>query len=174
MYNIVDGRADHLSSIPAIEQAAATLFSEDDLPLTLRYKITDPSAVKLAQEQGRLIVAEQEGGGAVGFAITTEADGFLHLDEMDVLPSHSRQGIGTQLVNAVIDRCANSAYDCLSLITFRHLPWNAPFYVRFGFVEASPEQIGSQLKLLLEEERDAGIDISKRIVMLRNLANEPG
>lgn len=164
-YSIVAAEPPHLAAIPRIEQAAAELFPDGDLPLSLRYRVTERQMLESAQRDGRLWAALGQGAQPVGFALATELDGQAHLDEMDVHPDHGRRGIGTRLVHTVIDWATSKCFDALTLVTFRHLPWNAPFYEGLGFECLSEQQMGDGMFELFREEREAGIDLDKRVGM---------
>jgi len=156
---------EHLAAIGPIELAAASLFSEADLPPGIRYRVTDPEVLRDAQRDSRIWVALTGSSVPVGFALVTLIDDEAHLDEVDVLPSHGRRGIGTELVNAVADWARCTGLSSLTLITFSHLPWNAPFYERLGFVSLRAAELSAGLANLIEEEGKAGIDVAKRIGM---------
>ena len=168
-YHIVAAAKQHLLEIPKLEQAAASVFPEEDLPAALRWLVTDPDTLLEAQLEGRLWVAVNEAGRSVGFALAEVLDGEAFLDEVDVHPRHARRGIGTRLINTAIGWAESREYTSLSLITFRHLPWNARFYERFGFVPLARHQMGPQMRQILDEEARAGIDVSKRVGMRRTL-----
>ena len=104
---------------------------------------------------------------AVGFALAEVLDGEAYLDEVDVHPKHARHGIGTRLVNTVIGWAEAHGFSSLSLITFRHLPWNASFYERFGFVALAPRELSPSMVEILKQEKEAGIDVAKRLGMRR-------
>ena len=163
-YRIVPASRAHLAHIPKIEQAAASVFSADDLPPALRYRVTDRALLREAQRDGRLWVA-LAAARPVGFALAEVADGQGYLSEIDVHPEHARQGLGTRLVRAVIDWAAARPFACVLLVTFRHLPWNAPFYARLGFVALPDDEVGPELRESIIEEGAAGIDTAKRIAM---------
>ena len=91
----------HLTQIPAIELAAASMFSELDLPQNVRYRVTDTETLRDAWDDSRIWVALNYADKAVGFAMADIVDGQAHLDEMNVLPDYGRRGIGTQLVQTV-------------------------------------------------------------------------
>lgn len=169
VYTIVPAARGHIPAIPRLEQAAASLFSAADLPEALRYRVTDRSVLRQAQRQGRLWVALDANGEAVGFARAEVQDGEARLDEVDVHPRHGRRGIGTRLVETVIEWAEKRNFPSLSLLTFRHLPWNAPFYQRLGFVMLNPDEVGPALAVILREEAEAGIDITMRVGMRRML-----
>jgi GNAT superfamily N-acetyltransferase len=156
---------EHLAAIGPIELAAATLFSETDLPAVIRYRVTEPELLRDAQKDSRIWVALTENDVPVGFALATLVDDEAHLDEIDVLPDYGQRGIGTELVNAVASWARRSGYASLTLITFKHLPWNAPFYEKLGFVRLRSAALSAGLANLIEEEGKAGIDVAKRIGM---------
>ncbi|MGH8221611.1 MAG: GNAT family N-acetyltransferase [Woeseiaceae bacterium] len=169
LVTIVPAVRAHLGAIPRIEQAAAALFPDADLPAGLRYLVTDRETLEDALRERRLWVAEDRRHHAVGFALACVIDGVAHLDEMDVHPRHGRQGIGVRLLQAVCDWAVLLGHDALTLVTFRHLPWNAPYYARLGFTPVPAGEIGPEMRELLREESDAGLDGTKRIVMRRSL-----
>ena len=146
------------------------MFSETDLPLHIRYRVTDAGTLREAQCDSRLWVALTGDRMPVGFAMVDTIDGVAHLDELDVLPEFGRRGIGTRLVNTIIDWARENRSPRVTLTTFRHLPWNAPFYEKLGFVTMADEELGAGLVGLLRDEARAGLDRSKRICMRRDLA----
>src|SRR5581483_4675821 len=99
----------------------------------------------------------------VGFALAMVVDGQAHLREIDVLPSHGRSGIGTQLVAAVVAWAAASGLGAVTLTTFTHIPWNAPWYRRLGF--SPTDEVGPELRQIMAEEREAGLDMRLRTAM---------
>jgi len=155
----------HLGEIPRIELAAATLFSEADLPSAVRYKVTEPTDLREALQQNRLWVALTREDEIIGFSMADIVDDQAYLVEVDVLPDYSRQGIGTKLIGAVIQWARSQGFDTLWLVTFCHLPWNAPFYERLGFSVVDPAEHGAELASLIEEEAQVGIDIDNRVAM---------
>jgi GNAT superfamily N-acetyltransferase len=164
--------SEHLSAIPAIELAAAAMFPEADLPVENRFLVIETELLEEAQSEARLWVALTDDRTPVGFAMADIVDGGAHLDEMDVMPDFGRQGIGTRLVRAFIDWARSGNYPCVTLITFRHLPWNAPFYEKMGFEAMKPSELGEGLASLLQEEGKAGIDVHKRVCMKLDLTQE--
>jgi GNAT superfamily N-acetyltransferase len=163
---------EHLPAIPAIELAASAMFSESDLPVEIRYLVTEDELLREAQSEARLWVALTDERTAVGFAMADIVDGGAHLDEMDVIPEFARQGIGTRLVQTLMEWARSLDYPALTLITFRHLPWNAPFYERMGFVSMETSEIGDELAGLLQDEGVAGIDVRKRVCMKLELKDD--
>ena len=164
-YSIETAAAGHVKAIPAIEQAAATVFPEADLPGELRFLLMDFSYFASLHQAGRLWVALKLDRQPVGFAISDIVDGNAHLDELGVHPAHSRRGLGTGLLQTVIEWAREEKHARLSLITFRHLPWNAPFYASNGFLPQADADIGPEMRMLLTEEEHTGLNIDNRVVM---------
>lgn len=160
----------HVPAIPAIELAAAAMFPEVDLPVAVRYRVTENGLLHQAQRDARLWVALTGDRMPVGFALADIVDGGAHLDEMDVLPDYGRRGIGTRLMRAFIGWAQSEYYPVVTLVTFRHLPWNAPFYEKMGFISMEAAEIGTELTALLAAEARAGIDIRNRTCMKLDLS----
>ena len=165
-YTIELAAEHHLKAIPAVEQAAAAMFAEVDLPSELRFLVTDRDTLIEAQRDERLWVALDEQKNAVGFALARDVGDYAHLEEMDVHPDHGRRGIGSQLLGAVINWARAAGFPGITLITFRHLQWNAPFYERHGFVQLDCEEANNGLRELIREEAEVGLEPRNRVAML--------
>ena len=148
-----------------IELAAASLFPENDLPREIRYRVTEPDSVREALDRGRLWVATTEEEKTIGFAMAGVVDDQAYLEEVDVLPQYGGRGVGTRLVQTVIGWAQSQSFDQLLLLTFRHLPWNAPFYESLGFTAVHPSEHGPEIRGLIEEEAAIGINVADRVVM---------
>jgi GNAT superfamily N-acetyltransferase len=173
-YTVELAKESHVREIPGIEQAAAAMFSESDLPIELRYLVSDVKTLVEAQREGRLWAALDGDRTLVGFAMVGIVGGLAHLEEMDVHPEHSRQGIGGRLLDAVTTWAGDNGYSGMTLITFRHLPWNAPFYERYGFIQLDERHNSDDLRQLLREEAEAGIEPRKRVAMLYDISGGSG
>ena len=104
-------------------------------------------------------------GNPIGFALVLDIGGYAHLAELDVLPSHGRQGVGSALLDAVCTWARSAGYPAVTLRTFRDVPWNAPFYARRGFrvvdsAQLSPEHVGLEVS-----ERRRGLRTNIRVTM---------
>jgi hypothetical protein len=96
------------------------------------------------------------------FAAVTVLDGHPHLEQISVRSDQVRKGIGGLLLTDVTRRYGPG----LTLITFRHVPWNGPWYLRHGFVELPEAAWGPQLRKHWQDEADAGLhDLGPRVVM---------
>lgn len=165
-YRIELAAREHLPALPEIEVRASERFPSEDIATEMRAHGLPLSFFEKAQEAGRLWTAVWEREETpVGFAVASMVDGAPHLFEMDVLEEHGRKGLGARLVLAVADWARSAGFESLTLTTFRHLPWNAPFYARLGFEELLASQCGPELKRALREEVERGLDPAKRVAM---------
>src|SRR5262249_16866377 len=102
----------------------------------------------------------------VGFALVEMLAADLpHLEEIDVDPKYSRQGIGTALLRAVCDWLAHSPYSQITLTPFRAVPWNMPFYAHNGFEEVPADALRAELAAVIHDEATRGLDPERRVVM---------
>lgn len=170
-YRIELARPACVARLPAIEVAAAELFPPEDLAPELRTEGLAVEVFERAAREGRLWIAIADGGDPVGFALATTVDGSAHLYEMDVHPDHGRQGLGTALVEAVVRWARQSGFPSITLTTFGHLPWNAPFYRRLGFAVLADAELTQGLARQLDSEAEAGLDRSKRVAMRLDLTS---
>jgi GNAT superfamily N-acetyltransferase len=163
-YTITTALPHHLAALPAIELSAATLL-RGHAPESILQEFTPDSDLRPAQEEGRLWVALADGV-PVGFALVERgAAGMLHLAEMDVAPAHGRRGLGTALLRTVCAWARGSGFDQVTLTTFREVPWNMPFYARFGFEEIPAAELGPELAAVVQDETERGLDPAGRVVM---------
>lgn len=154
-----------LAQLGGVQTAATQLVPESYLPVHLRYGVTDPDTLQTACRQCRLWVAVAGEARVVGFAMADIVDGAAHLDEINVLPEFGRRGIGTSLVAAVHAWAVSEGFGVLTLVTFRHLPWNEKFYKKQGFMEVPGGELGAGIARLIEEEAQVGINVKDRVAM---------
>lgn len=164
-YRIALADAEHVPDLPAIERAAAGLFPDEDLPASRRGDTTPVATFRAARAAGRLWVALDASGKPVGFAMARLVDGTAHLQELDVHPEHGRRGLGTRLVGSVTAWARVSGLPSVTLTTFGHLAWNAPFYERLGFRMLSESDLGPELAAILRKEAADGL--RRRVAMRR-------
>ncbi|WP_308162513.1 MULTISPECIES: GNAT family N-acetyltransferase [unclassified Microbacterium] len=135
---------------PAVASDDATIeqieFAADAL-LTERFHATEWPPPTRAEERaaapGFVLVAERLDDAAstdpVGFVHVLETDGRAHLEQLSVLPSYGRRGIGRLLVSAALAEAQRRGHQRVTLRTYADVPWNAPFYASCGFIETTPD-----------------------------------
>lgn len=172
-YTIRLARNDEVARLPDVERRAASAFSgrEAELGLSAEHllSVSTVEALTRANLDGRLWVAVDAEGSPVGFALVVELGLFAHLHELDVLPEHGRKGLGSALLEAVCEWAFTRGFSAVTLSTFRHVPWNAPFYARRGFVEVEPSEQPPELTRIVEAERQKGLRTELRVIMQREV-----
>ena len=124
------------------------------------------SALLNGIDRGMLWVAETQSQSLIiGFVLAGVMDDQAHLLEIDVIPAFGQQGIGKRLLAEVVAWARDENYVWLTLTTFRDVPWNGPFYKRFGFEEMPSTALGEQLAAVLAEEHETNTVPWKRCAM---------
>ena len=156
-------------ALQALERDAAELFRQAGYWLPAFEGVR--SALDHAQgiASGVSWVAVDADDAPAGFALCSIVDGHLHLLEMAVAREHQRHGIGTRLLSTVIDHARWRLDPCVTLTTDRHLPWNAPFYARHGFIALDTARLSHELATILTAEAMAGLDPARRVAMAKVL-----
>jgi GNAT superfamily N-acetyltransferase len=167
-YRIRLARPHDVAALPEVERVAGLMFKSypEDLgiPEEMYKDLTSVETFATAQAVGRLWVAIA-GPSPVGFALVLEIDRYAHLEEIDVLPSHGRQGIGSSLLDAVCSWARGAGYPAVTLRTFRDVPWNAPFYEKRGFVIVDSAELSEEHVGLEASERRRGLRTENRVSM---------
>jgi diketogulonate reductase-like aldo/keto reductase/predicted N-acetyltransferase YhbS len=163
VYEIGPARPDEVARLQEIERRASALFLAYPFTVALPEHLASPAALARACEAGLLWVA-RDTHEPVGFALVEDDGDALHLEELDVLPEHGRQGLGERLVRAVIRRAQASALP-VTLTTFRDIPWNEPFYTRLGFRALPYDQLPPKLLAHVDRETARGLPLHTRVAM---------
>lgn len=167
MITFRDARAEEVELIQAIELAAAARYAgigmakvaaSDPIPLSVL-------AARVASRG--LVVAATADGAPVGFIVFRPLDGAAYIEEVDVLPAHAGRRIGAALLDEASRRAATLDLAALTLSTFRHVPWNGPYYRRLGFVEIAAGELSPGLIAVRVDNIARGLDETQRLFMRR-------
>jgi GNAT superfamily N-acetyltransferase len=162
---------DDVPAAQEVERRAVVLFEAwlDETGLTpqVLHDTSEADELLAAVRRGHLLVAVEDDR-VIGFAQMAILDGLVHVDELDVVPERGRQGVGSRLLQTVIDWAAEHGYPAVTLSTFRDVPWNRPFYARRGFAEVASLADLPEHRALVEAERRRGLSIDRRLIMRRD------
>ena len=162
-YHIELASPAHVPLLAAIEIAAAGIFPPGSIPEHIRSDSVPESVLREAVWEGLLWVALAQAGRPVGYALVQLVEDAALLAQMDVHPDHMRKGIGSALIGHVAEHLRLREKTALYLTTFRHIPWNAPFYAKLGFAALNAAKIPLFLNEILDEEKRYGL--TSRIAM---------
>jgi GNAT superfamily N-acetyltransferase len=149
---------------PADDAATEQIEVAADAMLVDRFGAVDWPPPTTPQERasmpGFVLVAEHAetpalSSGPVGFVHVLEIDGHAHLEQLSVLPSFGRRGIGRRLVQAALSEARRRGHQTITLRTYRDVPWNAPFYASCGFTVTEPDS--ALLRSLVDTETALGL-----------------
>ena len=167
-WNIRLARPGDAAAMPEIELAAGRLFRDQPGTGPAGTHALSEAGQRACIARGHCLVAETRGR-IVGFLTTRPHGRELAIVELDVTPAWQRRGIGIALMRGCGIDAANSGFSALTLTTFRHIPWNAPFYERLGFVEVEDLAANPRLAAELEREAEHGLPMENRVAMIRFL-----
>ncbi len=157
-----------------VERAAGAPFRKlgmtavaDDEPLTL-------ADLAPFQETGRAWVVTDDAGAPVGYLLADIVDGNAHIEQVSVHPRHARRGFGRALIDTAEAWAEQQHLAALTLTTYAHVPWNAPYYERLGFEVLDEHELTEGLRRVREHEAARGLAAWPRVTMRRRLRSRPG
>src|SRR5262249_7388291 len=150
-------RIDELDVLCDIDRDASRLFERAGLDMVpaneLEFAAAERRRWLACLRSGSTLLAANGTGEPVGFAALGLLAGESYLGQLSVRVHAMRQGIGTALLIAMERMAAKARARSLWLTTYRHLPWNLPFYERAGFSIVPAEQWGAEMTQLVLFER---------------------
>lgn len=166
MIHIRPARADEIERVRDIERTSATRFLDTDRAELADDEPTDVATLAARMAADGLLVAE-DAGVPVAFVMFREVEGCGYVEQIDVLPSHARRGIGAALLDAAAQAARVRGWAALTLSTFRDVPFNAPYYARLGFAEIG--ELTPGMREIRAEHEARGLDETARVFMRREV-----
>lgn len=162
LWTIRHAHPSDIDALGGIEVAAAQVFQSLEALSWLAEGEPIPSERQHQLiEAGTVFVATDTHNQPVGFLSAEVLEDRLHIVEVSVLPEWQRMGIGRALIDVARDAAVSLHLRALTLTTFRHVAWNAPFYAELGFEEAHD----TALQQHLETDAQNGLPIKDRCAM---------
>jgi GNAT superfamily N-acetyltransferase len=161
--------SDELEALQKIERAAGQCFADVGMP-----EIADDAPLPVSEldryrRAGLAWVAVGAADAPVAYLIAEPLDGGLHVEQVSVHPSYARRGIGRSLLERAAMHAVAGGSSMLTLTTFGHVPWNAPYYRRCGFRVMDQREWTPGLRAIREREAAQGLDRWPRVCMLKDL-----
>ena len=160
--------ADELHRLRDIERAAGVLFHTvgmDDIAAHEPMGIDELDTYRAA---GRAWVVADDTDTPVAYVLADVVDGHGHVEQLSVHPDHAGRRLGASLIDHVVAWARDRGLSVVTLTTFRDVPWNAPYYLRCGFTVLADDDVGPELRELVEEEAGYGLDPALRVCMVRS------
>lgn len=165
-YRLRPARLDELPRLSEIEDEAGEMYAEAEIPADLPGLSLEVLAD--AQREGMLWVAADTADAPAAFALCWRRPNAIHLRELDVAPAHMHQRLGRRLIEEVRNLASHEGRALVTLTTFAEVPWNAPLYHRYGFVEVPTESQPPWLAEIRVQEAREGLDRWPRLAMARS------
>lgn len=162
-------RRSDLPLLQDIERAAGEPFRALGMA---RVADDDPpplEALDRYREAGRAWVTTGPDDRPLGYLIADPVDGAAHIEQVSVHPSAAGRGLGSALLDHVAGWAATGGLNALTLTTFTHVPWNAPYYARLGFRVLTESGLTDGLRRIRAEEAEHGLDRWPRVCMRRDV-----
>jgi GNAT superfamily N-acetyltransferase len=112
-----------------------------------------------------LLWVVDDAGEAVAFLAARIAGDRLHIDELDVRQDRQGLGLGRRLLAHAKAEALARGLARLSLTTFRSIPWNGPYYARFGFRGWPAAEAAEDVQQALANETSRGLKDRCAMVM---------
>ncbi|MBE1492690.1 GNAT family N-acetyltransferase [Plantactinospora soyae] len=162
-------RPAELPALRDIERVAGQMFRDLDMP-----EIADDEPLTLDelagyQRAGHAWVAVDATDTPVGYLLADLVDGDLHVEQVTVHPRCARRGIGRLLLEHLAGYAGTIGVPALTLTTFADVPWNAPYYLRCGFVTLDDGDLTPGLRAIQAREAAHGLQRWPRVCMRRRL-----
>jgi len=134
-----------------------------DLPTLNRFNLTS------LIDAGHLWVAVNRWDEPVGFVGGENIGGNFHIVEISVAHQHQGRGIGKMLMARMMEDVKREGFRATTLMTYRNIPWNGPFYRKLGFMEVDLSEMGYDYLKIWQHEGSLGLDMGQRCLMGRIL-----
>ena len=139
--SVRQARPEDVGRLQAIQLAAGNAFRDVGMPSVADSPPLPTESLTGYRRAGRAWVAADEYDEPVGFVVADVVDDRAHIEQVSVHPAHAGQRIGAMLLDHVADWATGHRLTGLTLITFRGVPWNAPYYERLGFRELAETEV---------------------------------
>jgi GNAT superfamily N-acetyltransferase len=167
-------RPNELPLLREIEWVAGRRFGDIGMPEIAADEPLPLGELARHQRAGLAWVAADDSDLPVAYLIADRVDGNLHVEQVSVHPDRSRQGVGRSLLDHLADHARREGTPALTLTTFAHVPWNAPYYARCGFRPLDDDGLTPGLRRIRAREAEHGLDRWPRVCMRRALARQGG
>jgi GNAT superfamily N-acetyltransferase len=162
-------RPTDIGRLQAIQLAAGSAFRDVGMPAVADSPPLPADSLSGYWQAGRAWVAADEHDEPVGFVVADVVDDCAHIEQVSVHPAHAGYRIGATLLDHVAQWSSRHKLRALTLITFRGVPWNAPYYERLGFHELGPAEVTPGLAAKKAAKAAQGGDPSALVCMTRGL-----
>jgi ribosomal protein S18 acetylase RimI-like enzyme len=165
------GNGEEIPLLRVIDLSANVVFAEWGHPEFMAdYESIPEDVARAAIAEGRLLVCELMIADAtvelIGWVVMFDRpNGETSIGQISIHADHMGRGYGKPLLLAAIDRCRRLNRTAIVLNTQSDVPWNQPWYERFGFAVVPRSEWDQDMRDAENEQTEAGLDWSTRVHM---------
>jgi GNAT superfamily N-acetyltransferase len=119
----------------------------------------------------RQVIVAVEDDAILGWLLLTKSGDELCIGQISVRRSAGAKGVGTKLLDTIIESVRSAGHRSVVLNTQADVPWNQPWYERRGFVVVPPQEWTADMHVIADEQRADGLDWSTRVHMRLHLGD---
>lgn len=164
-------RGNDLPGLREIERAADEIFRDLGMDAIADGEPVPPEAMNAYEQGGWAWVSVDERHRPRAFLVLDVIDRAAHIEQVSVHPEVARQGIGARLIETAARWAKQQGLEAMTLMTFRDVPWNRPYYERLGFRIVDETQLTAGLRELQAHEAALGLNRWPRVAMQRCVDN---
>ncbi len=156
--------------LPAVEDAAGDVYLDigyDDIAAMPATPATEYPPI--FENGGWVLVAVTDTGQIIGYCANEKNSDVLYVKELSVHKDFAKQGIGTKLLNKTIEEAIARHFKSIFLLTFKDVPFNAPYYARFGFQIVEDLAAYPDIKKRASSEKNTPLWKYGRVAMKKDL-----
>ncbi|MCF4096952.1 GNAT family N-acetyltransferase [Maritalea mediterranea] len=130
-------------------------------------RLTGLTAAQYAEKfrQNELLWLIEHREQPVGFVRAKPVDDLLYIAEIGVARAHQGKGLGRRLLAHMRDYARENEFKGLAGLTWKHVPFNGPYYLRNGFQEWAWDQAGPELRALATSSNEQQLNtIGERMI----------
>jgi GNAT superfamily N-acetyltransferase len=160
-------RPEDLMGLQEIERIAGTAFR--DLGMAEVANDDPPAMVDLSrfQRDGRAWVTTDPADHPIGYLLLDIVDSCAHVEQVSIHPRHAHHRLGSALLDTATTWARDHGLAAVTLTTYAEVAWNAPYYQRLGFTPLTDQQLGPELRRILDHEAARGLAGWPRVAMSR-------
>ena len=133
-----------------------------------------PSEALTRAVRARQVVVAVEDDAILGWLLLTKSGDELCIGQISVLCAAGGKGVGTKLLDTIVDSARTAGHQSIVLNTQADVPWNQPWCERRGFVVVPPEEWTADMHVIADEQCVDGLDWNTRVHMRLRLDEAPG
>jgi GNAT superfamily N-acetyltransferase len=158
-------RRDDAPRLQAIEVAAGEQFRTIGYDNVADEPPDSIEALTWYAEAQRSWVAVAGENSVVGYILVSVVDDAAHIDQVSVHPAHQGAGLGKALIERAKQWARDTGRSAVTLTTFSEVPWNRALYEHLGFEVVQDDEIGPDLRAVIQHEAAKGFGPEDRVAM---------